>query len=114
MTILKIDYAIRGSGKTTRCVFYAIKNDCILIVPNKMTRELIEKKWKEAITVGALEVKTIDEYVRFRSLYKDRHIVIDNADWCLQTLLGAIIEMVSIDDESAMEEPELIKAVKGN
>lgn len=106
MTILKIDYAVRGSGKTTRCVLYAIKNDCILVVPSGTAKKLIEEKWKEAITVGALEVKTINEYVRFRDPYKDRHIVIDNADRCLQTLLETTIEMISIDNEPKMEETE--------
>lgn len=99
---MKVDYATRGSGKTTRCVLHAIKNDCILVVPSETAKKLIEEKWNEAVKVGVLEIRTIDDYVRFRN--RDKSIVIDNADLCLQILLGATIEVISIDNESKYNE----------
>lgn len=95
MSRMKRIIGMRGSGKTTRVIEYAHKNNCVMVVANcRLKTYAIE----QAKAMKCEDVTIIDIYEYMQMLSHGHHkYIFDELDHCLQAM-NVVGYSMNVDD----------------
>jgi hypothetical protein len=99
--MLEIIHSGRQSGKTTKCVEWAIQNDGLILVMSYQERQRIVTN-KSYLAAGLRPTQVITpldiQDRRFRNPAERRRVVIDNLECLLNNLIGMEIVAATVSE----------------